>query len=324
MTASLNDTAPLTALIAEELDRPVMAEARAVADAILARHGASVAAVLFYGSCLRTGDAGGILDVYVLTDDLRAYHGRFWPALLNAAIPPTVSYLEAPLEAPGPAGLVRAKVAVMGTADFARAVRGEGVDTTIWARFCQPAALLYARDATCRNAAVDAVAQAVTTAARWAVRLGPESGEPADYWTALFRHTYGAELRVERGDRPTLIHDWAADRYARLLPLALARAGIAAGTEADGRLRPQVPGHATAQRTTAQRAWARRRRLGKLLNILRLAKAAFTFENGIDYILWKLERHAGRPVRVTPWQRRHPILASPMLLLRLYRDGIIR
>ncbi len=312
-------TSPLTTLIAEELNRPVMAEARAVADAILARHGASVAAVLFYGSCLRTGDAGGILDVYVLTDDLRAYHGRFWPALLNAAVPPTVSYLETP----GPKGLVRAKVAVMGTADFARAVRGEGIDTTIWARFCQPAALLYARDAACRDAAVDAVAQAVATAARWAVRLGPESGGPADYWTALFRLTYGAELRAERGDRPALIHDWAAERYARLLPLALAHAGIIAEveavTEADGRLRPQV-----ADRIAAQRAWARRRRLGKLLNILRLAKAAFTFENGIDYILWKLERHAGRPVRITPWQRRHPILASPMLLFRFYREGIIR
>ncbi|MCW0210946.1 MAG: hypothetical protein OJK14_27945 [Achromobacter sp.] len=308
-------TPMLAALIANELDRPVMAEARAVADVILARHGASVAAVLFYGSCLRSGDANGILDVYVLTDDLRAYHGRFWPVLLNAAVPPTVSYLETP----GSAGPVRAKVAVMGTAAFARAVRGAGVDTTIWARFCQPAALLYARDAESRAVAVEAVAQAVATAAGWAVRLGPERARPSDFWTALFRHTYGAELRVERGDRATLIHDWDADRYARLLPLALAHTGIATTAEADGRLRPRVP-----DRATAQRAWARRRRLGKPLNLLRLIKAAFTFENGIDYILWKLERHAGRPVRISPWQRRHPILASPLLILRLYRDGIIR
>lgn len=308
-------TPSLTALIAEELDRPVIAEARTIADAILARHGASVAAVLFYGSCLRTGDAGGILDVYVLTDDLRAYHGRFWSALLNAALPPTVSYLEAL----GPAGMVRAKVAVMGTAAFARAMRGAGIDTTIWARFCQPAALLYARDAENRAAAIDAVAQAVATAARWAVRLGPERAQPAEYWTTLFRNTYGAELRAERGNRPALIHDWAANRYARLLPLALARAEIATTADTDGRLCPQVP-----DRATARRAWARRRRLGKPLNLLRLMKAAFTFENGIDYILWKLERHSGRPLRVSPWQRRHPILASPLLLLKLYRDGIIQ
>ncbi len=305
----------LTALIAKELDRPVMAEARTIADAILARHGTSVAAVLFYGSCLRTGDVGGILDVYVLTDSLRAYHGRAWPALLNAALPPTVSYLEVP----GAAGTVRAKVAVMGTAAFARAVRGGGIDTTVWARFCQPAALLYARDTASRAAAIDAVARAVVTAAGWAVRLGPESAVPADYWTALFQHTYGAELRAERGNRPDLIHDWAAERYDRLLTPALAEAGISVRPEADGRLRPLV-----RDRAAARRSWARRRRLGKPLNVLRLLKAAFTFENGVDYILWKLERHAGRPVRITGWQRRHPILAAPALLLRLYRDGVIR
>ncbi|MGQ9367798.1 hypothetical protein [Azospirillum sp. ST 5-10] len=305
---------PLAAAAAAELERPVMAQARALADAIVARHGAAVAAVLFYGSCLRTGDADGILDVYVLTDRLRAFHGRLWPAVLNTLLPPTVSYLEVPFGA----GRVRAKVAVMGTAAFARAVRGNGVDTTVWARFCQPAALLHARDADCRAAAVDAVATAIATAARWAVGLGPDRGTAAEYWTGLFRHTYGAELRAERGNRPDLVHDWAAERYRRLLPLALADAGIAAESDADGRLRPLVDHGA------ARRAWAVRRRAGKLLNLLRLAKALATFENGVDYILWKLERHSGRPVAISDWERRHPLLAAPVVLWRLRRDGVIR
>lgn len=292
----------LTDIIADELDRPVMAEAHAVADAILASHGDGVAAVLFYGSCLRTGDAGGILDLYVLADSPRAYHGRGWPALLNAALPPTVSYLEVP----GSMGTVRAKVAVMSTMAFARAVRGTGVDTTVWARFCQPAALLHARDAASRSTVVDAVARAVVTAAGWAVRLGPEGGPPADLWTTLFRHTYAAELRAERGDRSDQLYAWAADRYDRLLPLALAE------------------GPPVGDRAAAKRRWLLRRWLGKGLNLLRLVKAAFTFENGVDYILWKLERHAGRPVRITGWQRQHPILAAPGLLLRLWREGVIR
>lgn len=291
------------AVIAGELDRPAMAEARVLSDAIVARHGDAVAAVLFYGSCLRTGDATGILDVYVLTDALRAYHGRAVPALLNALVPPTVSYLEAPFEG----GVVRAKVAVMGTAAFARAVRGRGMDTTIWARFCQPAALLYARDGDSRRLAVSAVSRAVVTAARWAARLSPAGASPGECWTILFQHTYGAELRAERGNRPNVVYEWAAARYDRLMELALA--GEAVGPR---------------ERDSARRGWARRRVAGKILNIVRLAKAAFTFENGADYILWKLERHAGRPVRVTAWQRRHPILASPVLLWRLYRDGVIR
>jgi len=305
----------LSAIIADDLKRPVMIEARALAQAIVDSHGHSVAAVLFYGSCLRTGTTDGILDLYVLTDDLRGYHGRFWPALFNRILPPTVSYLEVP----GANGPVRAKVAVMGTAAFSRAMRSDSLDTTLWARFCQPVALLYARDANCRVAAVAAVTDAVVTASRWAVRLGPDKGRPADYWTGLFRQTYDAELRTEGTDRATLVHDWAPERYARLLPLALNRAGVPVTTAPDGRLIPHG-----LDRDAARQAWALRRRAGKLLNVLRLIKAVFTFENGVDYILWKLERHNGRPVPISAWERRHPILAAPRVLLRLSREGFIR
>ncbi|KAA5604069.1 hypothetical protein F1188_17930 [Roseospira marina] len=305
----------LAAHIVDDLTQPVMPEARALADAIVARHGASVAAVLFYGSCLRTQDTSGILDLYVLTDDLRAYHGRVLPAVLNRIVPPTVAYLEVP----GATGTIRAKVAVMGTAAFARAVQGGRLDTTLWARFCQPSALLYARDTQARAAVVAAVSDAVITASRWAIWLGPPKGWPADYWTTLFQHTYRAELRAEGADRSALVYGWAAERYDRLLPLALTRAGIPVTTAPDGRMIPHG-----VDRDAARRAWARRQRVGKLLNMVRLTKAVFTFEHGADYILWKLERHNGRPVPVSDWERRHPILAAPRVLLRLSREGFIR
>lgn len=70
--------------------------------------------------------------------------------------------------------------------------------------------------------------------------------------------------------------------------------------------------------------WAMRRVLGKLLSVLRLAKGLFTFDGGVDYILWKIERHTGARIALTPWQRRHPLLASPVFLWRLYRLGAIR
>ena len=31
---------------------------------------------------------------------------------------------------------------------------------------------------------------------------------------------------------------------------------------------------------------------------------------GIDYLAWKINRHAGTAITITPWQRRHPILAG--------------
>ena len=74
----------------------------------------------------------------------------------------------------------------------------------------------------------------------------------------------------------------------------------------------------------AQRRWRLRRYQGKLLSVLRLMKAAFTFTNGASYLLWKIERHSGVTIEVKPWQRRHPILASSVLFWKLYRKGAFR
>ena len=293
------------------LDRPVPPEVRRMSEGITRRHGETVAAVLFYGSCLRRPDAAGVLDLYVLVDDYRAFHGSRPAALANALLPPTVLYEEA-------AG-VRAKVAVISRRQFARRVRPASLDTTLWARFCQPAVLAYARDAEAARQVAEAFADAAATAAGWAVRLGPKAGTARDYWTALFRHTYGAELRVERGtDRAGQIHDDAPAHFDRLLAPALRRAGIKAEL-VDGRLHPRVD-----DRAAAARAWRYRRLAGKPLNLMRLVKGAFTFAPHADYIAWKVERHTGRPLRLTPFQRRHPVLAAPWVLWRLYRHGTIR
>ena len=58
--------------------------------------------------------------------------------------------------------------------------------------------------------------------------------------------------------------------------------------------------------------------------MLRLVKAASTFTGGPDYLAWKIERHSGVKVELTPWQRRHPILAAPGMFWRLYRRGAFR
>jgi hypothetical protein len=60
------------------------------------------------------------------------------------------------------------------------------------------------------------------------------------------------------------------------------------------------------------------------LNLARLAKAAFTFSGGVDYIAWKIERHSGHKIEVTPFQRRHPLLAAGPALWRLWRQGVLR
>jgi len=61
-----------------------------------------------------------------------------------------------------------------------------------------------------------------------------------------------------------------------------------------------------------------------MLSVLRLAKASGTYSGGIDYLAWKINRHAGTSIEIKPWQRRWPLVAALTLLPRLLRGGAIR
>ena len=268
-----------------------------------------VAAVLFYGAQLREGAevnaGGGPLDFYLLTDSDAAYHGIGLSALANRLLPPNVYHevIDGPPR-------VEAKVAVASLAAFRARMRPDAMDTTMWARFTQPVALVWARSPTEREAVIDAVVSAVETAAWWAARLTPdkadgEKAEADETWRGLFRHTYGSELRVESGGRARDLIAAAPERY-RLIHQFL------------------IAGQAPGDRKSAARAWRRRQVVGKFRNLARLIKAAFTYRGGFAYALSKVERHSGRPVDLSPWQRRWPWLAAPVVLWRLWREGRLR
>jgi hypothetical protein len=72
------------------------------------------------------------------------------------------------------------------------------------------------------------------------------------------------------------------------------------------------------------RWWRGKQRHGKVYSVARLAKASLTFANGADYIAWKISRHAGTDISLTPWQKRHPLLGAITLLPRLLRSGAVR
>ena len=284
----------LVEAISEELAQPVLPEVAEFAAQLGARPG--VAAVLFYGSCLQKRTTEGLLDFYVLTDAPGAYGEGALRAWAGRRLPPNV-YQER-------SGDLRAKVAVAAVKVFRARMSPARHDTTFWARFSQRAAIVWARDDAARAAAAAAVAAAVETGAVWAARLAPETTGP-DAWRALYAATYGAELRVESAGRGGDIVSADEARFARLWPLT-------AGARAENR--PHK----------AARAWAVRRRIGKVLNALRLIKAAFTFKGGLDYAIWKVERHSGRKVDISPWQRRWPLLGAPTVFLKLLLDRRLR
>ena len=70
--------------------------------------------------------------------------------------------------------------------------------------------------------------------------------------------------------------------------------------------------------------WRLRRWQGRILSVLRLTKAAFTFRDCVNYAAWKIERHTGVRVEVTPMLRRHPVLWGYKVFWQLLRRGVLR
>lgn len=297
----------LTDFLSGELDRAVPSEVEQAGRVIAGRLGGI--AVLFYGSVLRTGDLDGLLDFYVLRD------GRSRNAVTRL-LWPDVSYHEVNVGGT----IVRAKVAAMPLETFARAAQGGTLDTTVWARFVQPAALVWTKDPGFRQKTIEAVAEAAMTAARFAALHGPEQGDAIDFWRGLFRATYAAELRVEAPGREDQILGFDQARYRKLLPLAWQEAGIAFEVVGE-ELSPRLPEPGIIALASA---WLRLERAGKRLNLARLMKAAFTFDGATRYAAWKIERHTGMQVMVTPFRERHPIMAAPGVLWQLWRHTVLR
>ena len=299
-------TTPLVDLVAAELALPVDPRVTRLATAIAGHHGAASAGVLFYGSCLRQAELDGLmLDFYLIVEDYRAAYGSSWLATANRLIPPNVFPFEA--------GGLAAKYAVLSMEDFRRLASSQTRNASVWARFAQPSRLVWSRDAQATGKIVDAVTGAAPALLEAARPMLADAITPLDLWRGAFALTYGAELRAERKERGQSVVDAEPDRYLRFTDPALAAAGID--------LAAPVPAE---KRRKAASAWRRRRFEGKALTLIRLAKASLTFAGGIDYLAWKINRHAGTKISIQPWQRRWPVLGAIALLPRLWRGGAVR
>jgi len=338
----------LDELVGAELLQPAPAAAAQLTDEILRRHGSAVAAVLFYGSCLRRQTSEGVLDFYVLVDRYRdAYRSRVL-AWANAALPPNVFYLEIDSER----GPLRCKYAVVSLSDFERGARPGGLRSGIWARFCQPALAVHLRDADAREAVVAAVAESTVTAvARTLYEIPNKDGltrkkngltrkkdgltrkknglartkdgstrkngtirfTTAELWLRVLRGTYAAELRPEAPGTIESIYEADPERYDRAARAVLARMGAELGGDG-AEIEAVLPADSKAW---TRRGWSRLRWLAKWVYFVQLLKSAATFGDWLPYVLWKLERHTGKKIVPSERQRRYPFVFGWPLLLRV-------
>jgi hypothetical protein len=287
----------LTALVTDEVSQPVDPQVSLLAQHLADQYGTASRAVLFYGSCLREQQLDGLmLDFYLIVSDYPSAYQKRWLRAANRLIPPNVF--------PFAAGGLAAKYAVLSEADFAALNQAGASSVSVWARFAQPTRLVWSADDAARTRAIEAVSQAAPTLLSLARPLVPNS-QALDAWRVGFAQTYKAELRAERTDRSGSIVDADPARYAQFSAA--------------------VPSAAfPLSAASAQARWKKLQRHGKWLSVLRLAKASLTFSGGIDYLAWKINRHAGTKIEIRPWQRRWPLIAALTLVPKLMRSGAVR
>jgi hypothetical protein len=304
----------LTQLVAEELAVPVQAGIPEFAAHIAAQYHGAARAVLFYGSCLRSEQLQGeMLDFYLIVSDYEAAYGKGWLAKWNRRLPPNVFPFQHD-------GLI-AKVAVLSEEDFHDLNRPSASAVSVWARFAQPARLVWCANEKARQSAVMAISGAAPTLLNAALAFSEHDADILDVWQSGFQMTYGAELRAERKDRPSSVIAFDPERYARFGAAALHHTRIANERRGDKvRLLPDPERQIQRERLR----WPGLRRRGKLLTIARLAKAAFTYAGGIDYLAWKINRHAGTQIVIRPWQRKWPLVAALFLVPKLLAKGAVR
>lgn len=280
--------------IEAETSRPVPPAVHAIAKAAIERypHGA-IDAVLFYGSCYRDGQVGdGLIDLYLLAASTQDIYPNRWMRFWATAIPPNVYYIETDFED----RTLRAKYALLTTSQFEQRVQAGVRNPYFWARFAQPTGIVIATD---RPRIIKALANAIASLTAHGRAMAPPQASDETFWTGILSQTYRTELRVEKPHRTRQIFEADAARYAIIRNLA-----------------PTVMANSAP--------WWLRRIEGRLISVLRLIKASFTFSGGPDYLAWKIERHSGFKLALSPFQKRHPVLSAGPVLWRLWRSKTIR
>lgn len=288
---------------------------------ILADYGDEVQAILFYGSCLhKEEDLDGLFDLYVLVNTYGSVNRNSTHAALNKLLPPNVFYLEISYEQ----RTVRSKYAILSLGDLQKGTSSQWFHSYLWARFCQPTAVVYVRNEKVAEQVSKAFGQAVVTfVTRVLPRIQPEF-TIRELWSKGLELTYRSEFRPEQPDKQVRLFDGMVEYYEDITRYAFNGSPYQVN-----KINNQGTAHYTVTipyrvRFISRITWAVRIVQGKFLSVLRLVKGTMTFEGGVEYILWKIKRHSGVTMEASPFLKRHPVLAMFVLSFRLYRRGGIQ
>jgi len=317
---SLGVTIPSSLIneVASQSSRIIPSDFSLFVEELANRFGASLDAVILYGSCLRSRNpAGGIVDLYAIVDDYHHAYASAGLRRLNAWLPPNVFYMEIKHDG----NTLRTKYAVISMAEFERGIFN-WFHSYLWARFAQPVRIIFARDESHREHMNYLLAAAVVRfLGEGIATLGSCETDAETIWTKSLSLAYAAELRPEKENRARQLTHLNLGDFTRLTTSVVPSMSGMLDLMPHGYYRCRV---SSWEQRRALRRWRLRRWQGRVLSVLRLSKAVFTFKNCLDYAAWKIQRHTGVNIPVTPDLQRHPILQGSRLLWHLLRRGVLR
>jgi len=186
-------------------------------ESLRCRHAACAVSILFYGSCLRSGDPyDGLVDLYLIVDSYRGANSSMARAFWNWLLPPNVFYAEFPYDGK----TIRCKYAVLTLEDFETGTSPRWFHSYLWGRFSQPAAIAWSRSPDIHDRIANGLAQAVTTLLDRALPGVPASGSAQSLWQHALQLSYATELRPESHSRAQQLTEHNQDYYRVVTGLA--------------------------------------------------------------------------------------------------------
>lgn len=324
--------APVTELrrrVGERVDQGAPAgEVGLLVARLAAVAGSSLVALVFFGS-RKSGartDPWSAYDFFVVVEAHRPFFealraarlcGRS-PGLMTAvssSLPPSQVSIRLPGHGPLP---LRAKCAVLTMEQLTRETGRRRRDHFCVARLFQPTQLMHARDSQARELVLDAIEDAHRATFAWARPGLARVFDAESYTRRLLQLSMGSEIRPETGDRATQLWEAQRDYHRAVYPALLDELAQR------GELRRVEGGFELARPVTRLerlRTWVYFRR-SLVRATLRWAKHVVTFEDWLDYLVHKVERHreGEPPLELNARERRFPLIFLWPRLLRFLRD----
>jgi hypothetical protein len=297
----------------------------AVARAVAESGGESVLGIVFFGSRKTNArpDRWSGYDLFVLTRDYPEFYrslkaaramkrGPMLVAALNSILPPNQISLRLGGGEDGPL----AKCSVVTLSTLVRETSERRKDHFCAGRLFQPTEVLFTRNRQVADEVLGALASAHAVTFSWVRPWLPPVFGVETYCRSLLRVSLGREIRPEPATRSDAL--WEAQRgyltetYSVLLQDLVDKGDLEPRGSAQYALARPV---SVAERLRVELYFRR----SKVRATARWFKYMVTFDDWLEYIVRKVQRHSGQEIVLGRWERALPIVFLWPRLVRYLR-----